>query len=120
MWFTHGGLLAEGCISNVFLIKGGTLRTPRLQTPIMPGVARWHVLTLAGEMGIAGTEEDLTIDDLLAADEVFVTNVIMLVLPVVGVEAHTVGDGRPGPITRRLSQRLREITEGTDETGNRP
>jgi len=120
LWFTHGGLLAEGCISNVFLVKDGTLRTPRLQTPIMPGVARRHVLTLAGEMGISAAEEDLTIDNLLAADEVFLTNVIMLVLPVVGVEAHTVGEGRPGPITRRLSQRLCEITEGTDETENRP
>ncbi len=120
LWFTHGGLLAEGCIANVFLVKGGTLRTPRLQTPIMPGVARRHVLTLAGEMGVSAAEEDLTIDDLLAADEVFLTNVIMLVLPVVGVEAHTVGEDRPGPITRRLSQRLREIIEGTDETGNRP
>ena len=111
LWFTHGGLLAEGCISNVFIVTGQTLRTPRLETPVMPGIARHHVLNVAEEQGITCRQEDLTINDLLAADEVFITNVIMLILPVVGIEAHTVGDARPGPVTQRLATRLAEYIE---------
>ena len=102
LWFTADNRLAEGCISNVFLVKDSVIYTPRLETPVLPGVARKHVLAFAGAEGIEALEKDLTIQELLAADEVFLTNVIMLVLPVVGVEAHTVGDGKAGVVSRRL------------------
>ena len=52
---------------------------------------------------------DLVISDLLEADEVFLTNVIMLILPVIKVEAHTVGNGKPGQITKKLSEALSKI-----------
>lgn len=111
LWFTPQGLLAEGCISNVFLVADSVLYTPRLQTPVMPGIARKHVLQLARHNGVECQEKDLTVTDLLQADEVFVTNVIMLVLPVVAVEAHTVGRGKPGPVTRKLGQALNSLID---------
>ncbi|MBN1818300.1 MAG: aminotransferase class IV, partial [Sedimentisphaerales bacterium] len=70
LWFTPQGLLAEGCISNVFLAKDTILYTPRLETPVMPGIARRHVLQLAREMSMDIRETDLTITRLLEADEV--------------------------------------------------
>ncbi len=104
LWFTTAGYLAEGCISNVFLVKRGKLYTPPIETPVLPGVARKTVCQLAARDHLAVLEEDLTIDDLLAAEEIFLTNMVMTVLPVNRVEQHQVGDGRVGPIARQLKQ----------------
>jgi branched-chain amino acid aminotransferase group I len=102
LWFTTDGRLAEGCISNVFLIKDSRIYTPAINTPVLPGIARKTVCEIAAANKIELVEKDLTIDDLLAADEVFITNVIMQVMPVVGVEKHTVGRGKPGTITKNI------------------
>jgi D-amino acid aminotransferase len=102
IWFTTDGRLAEGCVSNVFLVKDGRLLTPKAQTPVLPGVARKTVIELAAEHAINVDEKDLTIDDMLGADEVFLTNVIMQVMPVAAIEKHAVGKGKPGPVTEKL------------------
>jgi len=109
LWFTTDSRLAEGCVSNVFLIKDSVLYTPTLDTPVLPGVMRKTVCQIAKAQSITLVEKDLTIKDLLGADEVFLTNVIMLILPVVAVEAHTVGDGKVGTVTSRLSKRINEV-----------
>ena len=102
LWFTTDGYLAEGCVSNVFLVKDDTLLTPPLGTPVLPGVARHTVCGLAADNDLDLQETALRIDDLLSADEVFVTNVIMKVMPVVHVEQHTVGEGTVGPVTQKI------------------
>ena len=102
LWFTTNNLLAEGCVSNVFLVKDSALYTPRLETPVLSGVARKTVCGIAEKEKIKLIAKDLIITDLLDADEVFLTNVIMLVLPVIAVEAHTIGNGKPGPVTKKL------------------
>ncbi len=104
VWFTTENHLAEGCVSNIFLVKDAILQTPPAQTPVLPGIARKTVLQLARGQSIEVVEKDLYIADLLDADEVFLTNVIMEVLPVTNVEKHTVGDGKVGPITQRLRE----------------
>ena len=102
IWFTLDNRLAEGCISNVFLVKDSKLFTPPINTPVLPGVARKTVCRLARQNSIKLTEKHLTIDDLLGADEVFMTNVIMQVMPVTKIEKHTVGDGQVGPVSKKL------------------
>jgi len=102
IWFTLDNRLAEGCISNVFLVKDSVLYTPPINTPVLPGVARKNVCMLAQQNSIELTEKDLTIDDLLGADEIFMTNVIMQVMPISKVENHTVGNGRVGDVTKKL------------------
>jgi len=111
LWFTADNALAEGCISNVFLVKDGALSTPPLETPVLAGIARKTVLEAAAQEGLTVEEKPLRIADLLAAEEVFLTNVIMQVLPVIAVEAHTVGDGKPGKTTRRLIDAYQERLE---------
>ncbi len=123
LWFTTDGRLAEGCISNVFLVKDSRIFTPTTNTPVLPGIARKTVCELAianpstslrtGKIELV--EKDLTIDDLLSADEVFITNVIMLVLPVVGIEKHTVGDGKLGPVTKRIQEHYDEFVKDNCE-----
>jgi branched-chain amino acid aminotransferase len=110
LWFTTGNHLAEGSISNVFIVNEGVLKTPPVDTPVLPGIARGVVLELAGEHGIDAEQTPLTIDDLLDADEVFLTNAIMQVMPVVRVERHDIAEGRVGAITKRLREGYRELT----------
>ena len=104
LWFTVDNRLAEGCISNVFLVKDSVLYTPPIETPVLAGVARKTVCQLALQKSIKLIEKDLSIDDLLAADEIFLTNVIMQIMPVSKVEKHTAGDGKPGPMTKKLQK----------------
>ena len=111
LWFTVDNRLAEGCISNVFLVKNSKLYTPPIKTPVLPGVARKTVCQLALQNSIELIEKDLTIDEVLAADETFLTNVIMQVMPVVGVEKHIVGNGKVGLIAKELKEKFDELLE---------
>jgi len=110
LWFTPENLLAEGCISNVFLIKDHRLRTPPLDTPVLPGITRALVIELARQAGIEADEGPCTVEDLLGADELFLTNAIMEVMPVTRVEQKTIGNEHPGPITKQLASAYRELT----------
>jgi branched-chain amino acid aminotransferase len=117
IWFTLDNRLAEGCISNVFLVKNSELFTPPINTPVLPGVARKTVCRLTTENSIKLTEKDLTIDDLLGADEVFLTNVIMQVMPITKIEKHTVGDGLVGPVSKKLHTLFDQLIKS--ECGNK-
>lgn len=108
LWFTTGSHLAEGSISNVFIVKDGVLKTPPLGTPVLPGITRAIVLELGGELEIDTQECPLSIDDLLDADEVFLTNVIMQVVPVIRVEKHDIAEGHVGPVTKKLMAAFRD------------
>jgi len=111
LWFTVDNRLAEGCISNVFLVKDSKLYTPPIKTPVLPGVARKTVCQLALQNSIELIEKDLTIDEVLAADEIFLTNVIMQVMPITKVEKHTVGDSQVGPVTKKLHKSFEELVK---------
>lgn len=108
LWFTPDNRLAEGCISNVFLVKNGRLRTPPLETPVLPGITRAIVLQLARSASIETEETPCTVNDLLDADEVFLTNAIMEIMPVTRIERKSVSGEKPGPVTARLAGAYRE------------
>jgi len=111
IWFTMENRLAEGCVSNVFLVKNSILQTPSLETPVLPGIARKTVLELARQQSIEVVEKDLFVTDLLDADEVFLTNVVMEVLPVISVEKRAIGSGTVGPVTLRLRDAFANAVE---------
>ncbi len=75
------GALLEGAVSNLFVVIEGVLLTPPLTRPILPGVTRAAVLSLAGEMGIEAREADLYPPDLRKAQEAFLTSSLMLAMP---------------------------------------
>lgn len=102
LWFTEKNELAEGSISNVFVVSDGVLKTPPLSTPVLPGIARGVLLAIAQDSGIEAREVAVTIDELLDADEVLLTNAIMQVLPVIRVETRDIGNGRVGPVAKRM------------------
>ncbi|NNM85465.1 MAG: hypothetical protein HKL96_06900 [Phycisphaerales bacterium] len=112
-WFTVGEkYLAEGCISNVFIVTAAEeIATCPIEHPeqtghrmVLPGITRSLVCQLAVESALIVHEKLLTINDLLAAKEVFVTNAIMGIMPVVRIERHGVGDEKPGAVTQQLRQ----------------
>lgn len=111
--------LCGGCVSNAFVVKEGVLMTPIargeeggearpekpgafLPSPVLPGVTRALVLDLAREQGLECVRRMLSIDDVLGADEVFLTNSSWGVLPVVKVEAEAIGDAVVGELARRM------------------
>ena len=109
LWFTIDNRLAEGCVSNVFLVKNSIIYSPPIDTPVLAGVARKTIFQIASKNSIEFVEKNLYINDLLEADEVFITNVIMQVMPVVQVEKHTVADGKIGTITKKLTEKFDEL-----------
>jgi len=111
LWFTVDNCLAEGCISNVFLVKDSALYTPPIKTPVLAGIARKTVCQIALDNSIKLVEKSLSIEDVLAAEEIFLTNVIMQVMPITRVENHDVGDGQVGPMAKRLQRNFDEFVE---------
>jgi branched-subunit amino acid aminotransferase/4-amino-4-deoxychorismate lyase len=102
LWMTEDHCLAEGAISNVFVVKDEELLTPPLDTPVLPGITRAVVLEIAEGLGIPIVERPLRIDDLLSADEVFVTNSLMEIASIVRVEREPVATERVGEMTKQL------------------
>lgn len=114
IWFTVDNRLAEGCVSNIFLVKDGVIHTPSVDTPILAGVARKTICQIARDNSMELVEGNLSIDDLLGADEVFLSNVIMRVLPVTNIEAHQIGDGQVGSITKKMAELfIKKVKLGT-------
>jgi branched-chain amino acid aminotransferase len=100
------GDVAEATTSNVYLVAGGTLSTPEVATGILEGTTRRRLLALCAEEGVPACERRVRLEDLAAADEVLLSSSVRGVLPVTRVDGRPVGDGRPGPVTRRLHARF--------------
>ncbi|MFP4055536.1 MAG: aminotransferase class IV [Candidatus Brocadiia bacterium] len=101
------GEVAEAASSNLFLVRDGNLLTPALEANILPGITRQVVLRLAREGNREVHERTVRPEELGEADEVFLTNSIVELLPVCRIEGQPVGDGRPGPVTRELHEAYR-------------
>lgn len=105
------GLLAEASMSNLFLVVGETIRTPGLDSGILPGITREAVLELAAGLGSRAVEADVQLDELWRAGEAFLTSSLIEVMPLTTVDGRPVGDGRPGTVTRRLMGEYRRLVE---------
>jgi len=111
------GYVAEGTGENLFCVRDGILVTPPLDAPILPGITRDSVLVLAEEIHdelglLAIVERRITRDELLIADEVFLTGTAAEVTPVRAIDGVTIGDGRPGPVTRGLQTSYLALVRG--------
>lgn len=97
------GFVAEGSGENLFLIRNNCLLTPEL-TSALEGITRDAVVTLAGEQGLEVREKRITRDEVLIADEAFFTGTAAEVTPIRSLDGRAIGEGSPGPVTRRLQQ----------------
>ena len=96
------GLVAECTADNLFMVKKGTVKTPDLMQGALGGITRGAVLDLAGKAGIPCAETVLALHDIYNADECFLTGTGAEIVPVVSVDGRRIGDGRPGPVTKKL------------------
>lgn len=104
-WMVEDGRVTEATSSNAYIVKeGGTVVTRDLSHSILHGITRSSVLALAAEAGIKIEERAFTVAEAHEAAEAFMTAASAFVLPVVSIDGHTIGDGRPGPISRRLRE----------------
>jgi branched-chain amino acid aminotransferase len=116
------GRVAEGSAENIFVVYRGELHTPPLDLPILGGITRDAVLTLAREAGLAPVERAFTRDMLYAASEIFLTGTATEVTPVREIDGRTVGanvaagvGGTPGPVTRKIQQAFVASVRGPGE-----
>jgi branched-chain amino acid aminotransferase len=98
------GFIAECTADNLFAVRGGQLFTPSHQDGALAGITRGAVMQLAGEARIPAAEARLTRYDLYTADEAFVTGTGAELMPVTVADGRPIGDGKPGPLTRRLTE----------------
>ncbi len=112
---TTDGYVCEGTGENIFIVKEGGLITPPTAAGILPGITRHTVITLAKEMGIPVRKQMIPREGLYIADEVFFTGTAAEIVPVRSVDRIDVGDGKPGPITRKIQDTFDGITTGRDE-----
>jgi D-alanine transaminase len=103
----------EATGANVFLVNAGRIATPEESARTLPGTVRRHLIDLARRNGIAVEERPIGVAELLAADEVFLTGTTTEVLAVVNVDDHVIGEGAPGPMTKRLHRMFRESLGAT-------
>jgi branched-chain amino acid aminotransferase len=127
LWFNVHNFLQSGSIANVFLVEHGTMVTPPTQAElresslaeaipysrsnVLPGITRGAVVDIAQAEGIEVRAEAVDVNRLLAADELFLTNSIMGIMPVCRIERKPVGDDKPGEITRRISEAYAKMVE---------
>ncbi len=103
------GEVAECTGDNIFVVKGGVLRTPPTSAGILEGITRNAVIELARAADVAVEEITLTRHDVYAADECFLTGTAAEVIAVVKADGRVIGSGKPGPVTRQLRERFQQL-----------
>jgi D-amino acid aminotransferase len=104
-------MVTEGSISNIFIIKDSVLFTPPEDVGILKGITRDVVFEIAIDLGIKCCEESFKTDDVLTADEVFMTNSLMEIMPLREIDGQILGDTCPGSKTADFMRRYREKVE---------
>jgi branched-chain amino acid aminotransferase group I len=113
IFLNEQGYLAEGSTTNVFLVSHGELITPCFESGVLPGITRDAILEIARTSNIKATERWVQLNELIEADEAFVTNSILELMPLVSVEGKPIGSGKPGKLTRDLLFAYRKLVEET-------
>jgi D-alanine transaminase len=114
-WFVDDlGLVTEGSSTNAWIVDAdGELRTRDTNANILRGVTRNSLIDVAREAGVPASERPFSVEDAKRAREAFVTSASAFVMPVVSIDGTKVGDGAPGPVTRRLRALYLDHARGT-------
>lgn len=113
-WMVEDGKVTEGGSSTSFIItRDGTIVTRQLSTALLPGITRKTVIRLAQEAQLRVEERAFSVEEALDAQEAFLTSATSLVLPVVSIDGKPVGDGKVGPMVKRLRELYLDMAEAT-------
>jgi len=106
------GLIAEGSGENLFVVKNGAIVTNDRDSSILMGVTRASVLEIARDLGIEARVAPISVEDVLGADELFFTGTAVEVTRIREVDGRTIGDGKLGPVTRRIQDTFNQAVRG--------
>ena len=106
------GLVAEGSGENLFLVKDGAIVTNDRDASSLMGVTRASILEIARDLGIASRISPISVESLMTADELFFTGTAVEVTGIREIDGHVVGDGKPGPVTRRIQDTFNQAVRG--------
>jgi len=109
------GKVAEGSAENIFIIKNGIIKTPPLNADILNGITRDSVIRLIRTKRIKLIEKNITIKELLKADEVFMTGTAAEVKSVAKINKTTIGNGKIGSITKTIQKSFMDVTMGKEQ-----
>src|SRR5262249_15588982 len=98
--------------SNFFVVRGGRIVTPPISVGLLEGITRAKVTELARGAGLAVDEQPLWPSDLRGGDEAVLTSSVRGIVPITRVDGQPIGDGRPGPITRRVAALYEQLARG--------
>jgi branched-chain amino acid aminotransferase len=104
------GFVAECSASNLFVVEAGKIVTPPIEAGILPGITRGVVIELAPSLGIKVAQEAVSVKRLLNAEEVFITNSVIEIMPIASVDGRTVGAGSRGKVTERIAEGYKKLT----------
>jgi len=113
------GYLAEGSSTNIFLVSNGELITPCFESGVLPGITRDAVLEIARTSNIKATERWVELNELIEAQEAFLTNSILELMPLVSVEGRPISTGKPGKLTGDLLFAYRKLVDEAVELDRR-
>jgi branched-chain amino acid aminotransferase group I len=113
IFLNEQGYLAEGSTTNIFLVSHGELVTPSFESGVLPGITRDAVLEIARTSNIKATERWVELNELIEAEESFLTNSVLELMPLVSIEGRPVGSGKPGKLTRDLLFAYRKLVDET-------
>jgi len=105
----HLGYVAECSGDNIFVVRDGKVFTPPPEAGILEGITRDAVMELARKANYSVEERNLGRYDLYVADEVFLTGTAAEVIPVVRIDGRSIGDGKPGQVTKDLARRFLKL-----------
>ena len=103
-WMVEDGFITEGTSNNAYIVKDGRIITRHLGNEILAGITRTAILRFAREAQMVVEERAFTLDEAKAADEAFITSATTFVYPVVQIDEAVLGNGKPGPVARRLRE----------------
>jgi branched-chain amino acid aminotransferase len=106
LFLNTAGNVCEATTANVFAVRDGLITTPPLSAGCLAGITREHVLRSCDAIGLGAEEKDLPAGALQSADELFLTSSTRGVQALVAIDSAPVGNGEPGPLTRRLAEEL--------------
>ena len=108
---SHSGYVTECTGENIFIVKDKQLLTPPPYIGVLRGITRRTVMELGAHHRLEVREDLLTRHDLFNADEVFLTGTAAEIIPVVKIDGRVIGNGKPGPVTKKLQQGFRQLTK---------
>lgn len=111
----HNGNVSEASGENIFIVRDGQIATPPLSSSALKGITRDAVIKIAGDLGIDIAEQEISPDELVESDEIFLTGTAAEITPIVSINKNAIGNGKPGDVTIKLMATYSNIVMNKEE-----